>query len=199
MSVLPSTESTVSMTSVNEDTILSFGKPSQIASTVCPSLPSSTRKYFACMEVRKRDVYVCEVVRKRRDCFRWSNISFVGRTQSRLENNGTNTKNCKAYGCGFDLQSTSSGWRWLWIFCEKTTRHSVQRTKLLRWVWQRWCLNERGWNTHVLFSSSQTCRIVEKKKQKTSTNIQQQKTKTQKNRENNQKAKKKKRTERKDE
>lgn len=49
------------------------------------------------------------------------------------------------------------GRRWLRVFRQEAACHSVLSSELLRWVWQCWCHDERGWDTHVLLPGMYHC------------------------------------------
>ena len=45
-------------------------------------------------------------------------------------------------------------WGWLWVLCQETAGNTILRTQLLRGIWQRWCHDERGWDSHVFISGA---------------------------------------------
>lgn len=50
-------------------------------------------------------------------------------------------------------------WGWLWVFCKETACHFVLSAQLLWGVRQRWCHDERWWDSHVLVSGN-TIRVL---------------------------------------
>lgn len=54
------------------------------------------------------------------------------------------------------VSRTSSSGGWIRILCKAAARYTLFSAQLLRWIWQRWCHDERRWNAHVLFPNPET-------------------------------------------